>query len=77
MIKDKGALSLVNVNAGPLIHFSFNKNDKYPLKSRQIVGLKYNQREKLIGNSKDIRGETSHYGLENHGILGRKCTICS
>ena len=73
VIKDEGALRFVNVNVGPLIWFKFNELDQYPLNTRQIVGLKYeNFTDHLIGNSTMIRGERSEVGLVNHGEFGRK-----
>lgn len=73
IIKDEGALQLLNANAGPLINFEFNKDEKYPLNSRQILGLKYdNYEDHLIGESTTIRGIQSKNGLSNLGEFGRK-----
>ena len=73
VIKDEGALKLVDVNVGPIISFTFDKLEQYPLNTRQIVGLKYeNYKDHLIGNSTLIRGKRSKLGLVNHGQYGRK-----
>ena len=72
-IKSSGVLELVDIQKGPLLRYRFEKNDSHSLLSKQIIGMKYNERnETLVGESMTIRGTNCTQGLNNYGVFGRK-----
>jgi hypothetical protein len=75
IIKSSGSLELVKPKL-PLIQFNFEKEDKNPLESRIVLGMKYDQYQQMLGGySKKIRGQKSFSGLINHGSFGRKFSV--
>lgn len=74
-----GSLEPIDLSSldNPLIWLKFGESDKYKLKDRQIVGLKYDQfQQTLEGHSITIRNITSTEGMKNFGLFGRKFFLC-
>jgi hypothetical protein len=60
----------------PLIRLTFDERDKFPLASRIVLGMKYDQyQQELAGHSKMVKGEISFTGVINHGSFGRKLSL--
>jgi hypothetical protein len=72
IIESSGTLELINRKL-PMIQLKFDKQNEFPLQSRIVLGMKYDQFMQMLGGySKDVRGETSFTGLINFGNFGRK-----
>jgi len=72
-IESFGILELLDTHK-PLIRFKFEKSDIFPLNTRQVIGMKYSNREEspMIGNEINIRGKQSTEGMINHGSFGQQ-----